>query len=151
MSFADYKKILEEIRRVIIEVTDGRVVASCTSYDGEFSRLNEGEQRVATQRQLAKVCKAKAQDAAKVARSHHNGKGSEKLVKRELAERIMQVVPSNHLLRRPKESGVLAHPKETEEFPRPAPPDPMTAVCHSDTQLNVAGISFVVCYGYVFY
>lgn len=70
-------------------------------------------------------------------------------MKRELAECIMQVVPSNHRLRRPKESGVLAHLKETEEFPRPAQPDPLIAVCHSDTLFNVACASFVVCYGYI--
>lgn len=111
---------------MVYEVSSGRVVVAAVSYDGEHSKLREGDGRPTTQLQLAKECKEKARLIALHARNMHTGAGSKEKQKREMVRQILSNLLPDHHLRRPPETGVLA---TRNQLATPQNPE-STAVSH---------------------
>ena len=111
---------------MVYEVSGQKVVVAAVSYDGEHSKLREGDGRPTTQLQLAKQCKAKAHDIASRAREKHKGAGSKVKHKRDIVRHILSILIPDRHLRRPQETGVLSIRK------KPATPQNLesTAVSH---------------------
>jgi len=147
LSCAAYGAIAGEIRRLVWEMSSGRVVVAMVAYDGEHTKMREGESVPTTQLQLARQSHARAlciatdakrratadipvlkgRDASTVTTEAANKLRREKQVKTQLVEAILTVLPPSPPMRRPLECGVLRTPASQSVITTSAPPSNATA------------------------